>query len=160
MIEYKIEREKEEIYKKELCWYQRKVPFIVSGCTVPFIVYFLIIGFVVDKEALSYGFGWLAVSSLIFIKGVMNGNAIKRELSTIFDGFDEIYYSIELYYGVYCINNITKNYNGSFPSRDVKKVIVSKNIIIVNLAKNAYEFFPKRDDILKLFEQFIKPGKK
>ena len=56
MINYNISKKDLKTYIKEIGFSQSKIPFILSIISVPFAIYFMVIGVLVDSEALLFGY--------------------------------------------------------------------------------------------------------
>lgn len=161
MILYEYRREKVQIYAKEFSWCQLKKPLIVSICALLLSIYFLLVGYLYDREALRMGYEWLCLAIVVTISASIRSSRINKKIITeMFGDFEVLYCSIEQIGFVCLVKNITKNKELSFMQSEVKKVSFLDNIIVVKLTKRRVTFFPKIDSIEMLFEPFKKKRKK
>lgn len=160
MIPYELRQENEQIYAKEMRWYTLKNALIISTCALLLSVYFLLVGYIDDREALRYGYEWLCIAIAVTIVAILRSYVMTKKMITeIFVGFEVLHYSIEQIGSVCLVKNVTKNKDFSFLQNEVKKVSFLNNIIVVKLTKRRIIFFPKIDSIEMLFEPFNKKRK-
>ena len=55
-MKYNIYKKNKSAYLKELVFSQIKMPLLIGCVAIPFSIYFLTIGYVIDKEALLFGY--------------------------------------------------------------------------------------------------------
>ena len=146
MINYNISKKDLKTYIKEIGFSQSKIPFILSIISVPFAIYFMVIGVLVDSEALLFGYSLVFLTVFMTIVGIVNYYKLKKDIVNIFKSEEMIQYKLEFVEEQYTINN-TMNQQIAFKSTDIANVLCKKNTIIVKLKNRKIVFFPNIDEI-------------
>ena len=146
MINYNISKKDLKTYIKEIGFSQSKIPFILSIISVPFAIYFMGIGVLVDSEALLFGYSLAFLTVFMTIVGIVNYYKLKKDIVNIFKSEEMIQYKLEFVEEQYTINN-TMNQQIAFKSTDIANVLCKKNTIIVKLKNRKIVFFPNIDEI-------------
>ena len=161
MIQFKLMKKDEEIYKKEIGNLTGKIPFIISGCAAPFSIYCLIVGFLfTDKEVLRLGFESLVLTVIMLAVGIIIVLRIRKDISKAFADCNEIQFSMELIGGNCVVINSTKNKRGVITRQDVKKLFVLKNTAILKQKNSKMLFCPKSEEIIQFLSDWIADEKK
>ena len=146
MINYNISKKDLKTYIKEIGFSQSKIPFILSIISVAFAIYFMVIGVLVDSEALLFGYSLAFLTVFMTIVGIVNYYKLKKDIVNIFKSEEMIQYKLEFVEEQYTINN-TMNQQIAFKSTDIANVLCKKNTIIVKLKNRKIVFFPNIDEI-------------
>lgn len=147
MINYNINKKDMKIYIREVGFSQSKIPFVLTTISIPFTVYFMIIGFLVDSEALMFGYSLLFLSIFMTSVGVVNYSKLRRDIMNLFKDNEIIQYRFEFVQGQYTLYNVDTNEQVAYKSSDITKVVCKKNTIIVKLKDRKVVFFPNIDEI-------------
>ncbi|MBR2444280.1 MAG: hypothetical protein IKB27_02640 [Clostridia bacterium] len=147
MINYNINKKDMKIYIREVGFSQSKIPFVLATISIPFTVYFMIIGFLVDSEALMFGYSLLFLSIFMTSVGVVNYSKLRRDIMNLFKDNEIIQYRFEFVQGQYTLYNVDTNEQVAYKSSDITKVVCKKNTIIVKLKDRKVVFFPNIDEI-------------
>lgn len=105
-------------------------PFIIfSLITLPLSVYFLVIGYVVDPEALVLGVSTLMILSLSIIYIIITAIRVKSQLfksfkASIKNGISE--FNLTFVDDTYIINNISMGEEIKIKKQDIKKIEKTK----------------------------------
>ena len=136
MISYKFTQNELPMLAQRIGLTQAKTPFIISGISLPFALYFLIIGIFFDAEALRMGFPSLFISIFMFIVSmriylVYKSVFIKWFNNESIDGIIEC----KIYRDAtsFSIQNLLKGTKFVFKATDIYSIVYDKNIIVVKL---------------------------
>ena len=142
-------------YRNDVFWFLCKPLFITEIVCIPFIVYFLIVGFLSDEEALIYAFYILALFAIIFLIIIAQLFSTNKILISSFNEINQdgnIDFSIEFNDDEYLIENITLKTRNRLKKKDIKKLHFSKKTIIIKTELNQLLFFPKTKELEELFK--------
>ena len=131
-----------------------KPAIIISLIAFPMSVYFLVIGFVVDSEALVLGFSSLGIVAVSIINIIANATILKSRLSKLFkeimkNGISES--NITFVDDTYIINNINTGVETRIKKEEIKKIGKTKKIIMVITQTNAVLLLPNKVEIQEMF---------
>ena len=154
MINYSVEKENLSVRVKELALAQVKPLLILLPIALLLAVYFLIIGYLVDAEALSFAYPLIFLVVFICWMYFMTLYSYRKQVYKSFDeaSFDgKVNYSIEKtneFFEVTCLNNAKKFV---FSNSDISKISFQKHIIVVKMNSRKVIDFPNTAEISKLF---------
>ncbi len=148
-----MDREHLKIYTKEVSFSQSKIPFILSVIALPFAIYFMIIGYLVDAEALMFGYSSSFIVIFMLCVGISNYLKLKKDIANMFEKSDVIEYEFELIQDEYILYNITTDQKIYFKSQDIAGVFYKKNTIILKLKNRKIVFFPIIDSIRNILSR-------
>lgn len=159
MISYKFTQNELPLLAQRVGLTQAKTPFIISGISLPFTLYFLIIGIFFDAEALRMGFPTLFISIFMFIVSmrmylVFKSVFIKWFDNESIDGIIEC--KIEKDASSFSIKNLLKETKFVFKATDIYSITYDKNVIVVKLRtpnlKPKLIVFPNTQELKHLFK--------
>lgn len=154
MVNYSIERKHLKSRVEELTLFQSKFCLIAAAIALIPAIYFLVVGYMVDREALIFGYSFLfLIVAMCFICVVI----FCQFKSMIFQSFnavcldgkiDYVIEKTEETFEIKCINN---NKSFVFSIDDISGISFQKNIIIVKLNSQKIIDFPNVYEIRQLF---------
>lgn len=132
-----------------------KIPIIITAVFLPLGICFLIIGFIINKEMLIFGFAFLIYLILFSLVILICALIIKNNISKYFkknsvDGVIE--YQIDLQNDAYIIIDLTNNTKSVLKKCDIKKITILKHSILIKQINRSSSLFPKTDEIRELFQ--------
>ncbi len=154
-MKYAIYKKNKSAYLKELVFSQIKIPLLIGCVAIPFSIYFLTIGYVVDKEALLFGYPLAFIMLFMFIVVAMNYFKTKNDIIYIFGGNLKIEYNAEFVSNKCTIYDITNNKSHNFQKEDISKAYFKKYTIILKLKNKKIVFFPNQAELLNDIKKFI-----
>lgn len=148
----KFSSKKEDINEKaiKLTLFETKTTLILLLISFVFTIYFLLVGFLSDSEALIYGYSALVIFVILLIYLVRFYFLCKKSLIQKFNQItknDIINYSLDKndnYFKFICYEN---NQTLEFKKEDVKKIKIMKNLIILKLNSNEIIMLPNQKEI-------------
>ena len=160
MIKAEMKQKDLNLYLKELVWFSCKPLFIILFvCFVP-IIYFLLVGYLSDREALYYGYGILCLFLLSLFIIVRCYLFYKKNLKIIFSNTNSqgnIEYLISEENDEFIFENITNKTINRLKFNNIKLIQCYKTCIIIQTNLNQIIWFPKNNELMALFN--IKPRK-
>ena len=156
MVNY-VKREKElSMYCIESIKILCKPAIILSLIALPLSVYYLVVGYVVDSEALILGYSSLVIfaESIIYITVTairVKSRLLKSFKESIKNGMSE--FNITFVDDTYIINNISMGVETKIKKEEIKKIRKTKKIIMVKLQTNVVHLFPNKVEIREIFEK-------
>lgn len=156
MTYYKKNIKDLNVYLKEIVKHSCKPLFISILILIPLIIYFLLVGYLADDEALRYGYGLLAIIIMIMIYIIRVIFACKKNMKLYFKKANS---NGEIEYGIYLDNNefVIENFTNKTINRICKSEIIkiksTKRIIFIKLVDKSSVFFPKTDELVEFFNK-------
>jgi hypothetical protein len=141
-------------YLKEMLLALYKSLMIIELIFIPFIIYFFLVGFFVNKEAFLYGCSILGIFVINLLKILKMFILFKKNLKIYFKDINnkgEIEFSIYLEYEEYVIENITTKKTGRIKKDEIKFITKSKNCIFIKTTNEQIFFFPRTSALTDLF---------
>lgn len=132
------------------------VPTIVAIIMFAATPYFLIVGFLYDKEALSYGFTMLAACVIDFVMYILFSLKFKKQVESVFDecAIDGVIeYDLEKVNDKFYLNSDQCNRSMTFSQEDISYVRIIGKTIVVRLKDRTVLSFPKTDEIRALLKR-------
>lgn len=132
------------------------VPTIIAIIMFPMSIYFLIIGFLFDKEALSYGIIMLACFIFSSVMFVLFFQKYREQAKQIFDknAIDGVIdYELERVNDTFYISSVQCYLSATFSRADISYIRTIGKTIVVRLKDRRVLTFPKTDDIQALLKQ-------
>ncbi len=129
---------------------------IIAAIMFALSLYFLIVGFLSDKEALSYGFIMLAASIFIISLYVVFFLKFKKQAELFFDknSIDGVIdYELEKDNDRFTLRCVQSNSFTRFSKSDITYIRPIGKTIVVKLKDRRILPFPKTDDTLALLKQ-------
>ena len=154
MIKFKKQISDFNIYLKEMIWVLCKPLIIIEFIFLPFIIYFFLVGFLDDKEALIYGGCMLGIFAVLMLKILKTLILCKKNLKIYFNQTNsrgEIDFNIYLEDKEYVIENVTTQTSSRIKIDEIKVLTKSKNCIFLKTENNKLLFFPKTSSLVSLF---------
>lgn len=150
MNNYNLLKKDVKIYIKEVFNNWIKIPLIILLVSFPFTLYFMLIGYLVDKEALLYGYCLLTIVILMLSVIILRYYRVKKLINKYFNDYEEINLSLDNS-EKYTIYNITTNEKIIFIKSEVKGKFKNKNSIVLFLNNNKILLLPKNNEIENIF---------
>jgi len=140
---------------KELVWFQLKPVIVLGIISTLYTLYFMIIGFFFDSEALETGIPMCFITSILFLSIFAVTFKIRKQINEYYNkqkdkGMIEL--QISRNGDEFKWESLSKGSVIVFSKEDIVRRKIGKNFLIVKLKSNLIFDFPKQDDILKLFE--------
>ena len=156
MIYFKKNAKDIKIYLHECTWFLWK-PWIIFCivCIVP-ILYFTIVGIVVDRHMLSYAVGISLFCLIIIIMMLRVRSVYKKMLLEFFESANpdgSVDMSISVDGGEYVIENLTKKTVIRIKKNKIQMMRLLKNCIFIRMSLGEVLFFPKTDELVALFSK-------
>lgn len=156
MIYFKKNIKDLKMYLHELVWFSCKSVIIIDVICIPLILYFFLVGFLADKEALSYAYGILALFILFLIYIIRIILLYRKNLKMFFsivnvDG--DVESSIYLDNDDLVMENISGKTINRIKLSEIKSLTTTKNLIIAKTSLGQLLFFPKSKELVEFFEQ-------
>jgi len=133
---------------------QIKPQLIIGIISLIISIYFLLVGYWADNEALISGYSALFLSLFMFFICILTFYRYKRVIEDSFNensDNDEVHYKIEVLSQFYVLTILTTNKVIKFSENEIRKIHIMKNYVIVKLLSGIIMVYPKNEDILKLF---------
>lgn len=156
MIYFKKNIKDLKIYLHEMVWFSCKSIIILDVVCIPFILYFFLVGFLADKEALTYAFGILLlfiVLLLIIIRMILFYRKNLKMFFSIVNVDGDVESSIYLDNDELVMENISRKTINRIKLSEIKSLTTTKNIIFVKTSLRQSLFFPKTKELVEFFEQ-------
>ena len=155
MVKYKLTFKTIHDIHRDSFFHLIKIPVIIAAVFLPLGICFLIVGFVINKEMLTFGFAVLIYLILLGLIILIYALTIKNSISKYFkknsvDGIIE--YQIDLQNGAYIITDITNDTKSALKKCDIKKITILKHSILIKQINGSTSLFPKTDEIRELFQ--------
>lgn len=132
------------------------VPTIVAIIMFPLSIYFLVIGFLFDKDALSYGIIMLAYFIFSSVMFVLFFQKYRDQIKRLFDdnAIDGVIeYELEMLNDTFYISSVQCNLSSSFSRTDISYIRTIGKTIVVRLKDRRVLQFPRNDEICTFLKQ-------
>lgn len=132
------------------------VPTIVAIIMFPLSIYFLVIGFLFDKDALSYGIIMLVYFIFSSVMFVLFFQKHREQIKRLFDdnAIDGVIeYELEMLNDTFYISSVQCNLSSSFSRTDISYIRTIGKTIVVRLKDRRVLQFPRNDEICTLLKQ-------
>lgn len=152
----KIEKNKDNVktYMKDLFWAFCKIIFIIDIISFIYTCLFLIIGFLFSyKESIRSGFELLALTVMLAIIEVMIFFNINKNLKLLFKNSNIVEFLISKEDDDFIIENVTNKTQIRIKCKDIKKIKLTKKIIIIKTELNGTIWFPMNDELVDLLRK-------
>lgn len=156
MIYYKKNIKDLKMYLHEIVWFSCKPLIIIDVVCIPFILYFFLVGFLADKEALTYAFGILIIFIfvlLIIIRMILFYRKNLKMLFSIANVDGDVESSIYLDNDDLVMENISRKTINRIRLSEIKSLTITKNLIIAKTSLGQALLFPKSKELVEFFEQ-------
>lgn len=143
-------------YVVEYFLYFFKKIIVVEIICFPFLVYFFLIGILVDNEALIYAFSILIVFVVLFIRMTIGISQIKTSLNIYFRKADDdgnIYLTLSFSEDLFSIENLNNKNIINFKLIDISCIKISKKSIWIKLVTNQVIFLPKTKELIEFLKR-------
>ncbi len=154
-MNYKIDKKNKSKITIELVLTQIKAPLIIGCVAIPFAIYFLTIGYVVDKEALLFGYCLAFLVLFLFTVVALNYFNVRKDMKYMFGDNLTIEYKAEFLTDKCTIHDITNNKSLTFQKDDIFKAYLKKHTIILKLKNKKIVFFPNQIELLNELRKSI-----
>ena len=154
-MKYSIYKKNKSAYLKELVFNQIKIPLLIGCVAIPFSIYFLTIGYVIDKEALLFGYPLTFIVLFMFTVVAMNYFKTQKDIVYIFGDNLKIEYEVDFVYNKCTIYDISNNKSYNFQKENISKTYFKKHTIILKLKNKKIVFFPNQTELLNEIKKFI-----
>lgn len=154
MLKYSINASDLKIRIKEIGLSQIRHFLIIGGISAIFTIYFLVVGFLFDKEMLINGFSLLFISVFMVVIAVIVYNRYKQQAIEIFKKSavnGVVDYIVIKQNDVIQIDCVSTKRICSFNLRDIYKIYFMKNVIVVKLKSKKIVDLPNIPKIRELF---------
>lgn len=154
-MNYKIKKGDINTYINARVRFECDSKIIAMAICLPFIIYFGVIGIIVDDEALIFAYSLLFIFILLLIATLMNYYLIKKNTILSFKQIsknDEIEYKFSKkddLFELLCLNN-DKTFNFKFS--DIKIIKKYKKVIILLIDSKNKIVLPNVREIVELFD--------
>lgn len=155
MINFSHNENDKRIRTKEIVLSQIKPCLIIGIGSLLFTIYFLLIGYLFDSEALSLGYPLLFITIFMIAVSISTYYRYKKAIELNFSKTakdNAINYTIEKKGNCYKILCLENNKVVEFHKEDISKIYFMKNLIIVKLQSKKIIDFPNKKNILDLFK--------
>lgn len=155
MISFSHNENDKKVRIKEIVLSQIKPSLIIGIGSLLFTIYFLLIGYLFDSKALSFGYPLLFITVFMIVVSISTYYRYKKAIELNFskNAKDNIInYTIEKNGNCYKILCLENNKAVEFHKKDISKIYFMKNLIIVKLQSKNIIDFPNKKNILDLFK--------
>lgn len=155
MISFSHNENDKKVRIKEIVLSQIKPCLIIGIGSLIFTIYFLLIGYLFDSEALSFGYPLLFITVFMTVVSISTYYRYKKAIELNFSKTAKdnvINYTIEKNGNCYKILCLENNKAVEFYRKDIIKIYFMKNLIIVKLQSKKIIDFPNKKNILDLFK--------
>lgn len=155
MVNFSYNKNDKKIRIKEIVLSQIKPCLIIGMGSLLFTIYFLLIGYLFDSEALSFGYPLLFITVFMIVVSISTYYRYKKAIELDFSKTAKdniINYTIEKNGNCYKILCLENNKTVEFHKKDIRKIYFMKNLIIVKLQSKDIIDFPNKKNILDLFK--------
>lgn len=124
MIYYKKNKKNLTLYLNEITKLASKIPIILSAIFTPLAIFFLLVGYLNDKEALIFGYSSLMISVIAVFLILRIRFVLKRPLKKSFEDANEngdLEFTIELDADVLIVNCLNTGTISKQKKADIKK---------------------------------------
>lgn len=121
------------MYLHEIVWFSCKSIIIIDVVCIPLIIYFFLVGFLADIEALTYAFGILLIFITllsIIIRMILLYRKNLKMFFSIANGDGDVELSIYLDNDDWVIENISRKTINRIKLSEIKSLTTTKNLII------------------------------
>jgi|SRR5690554_1412485 len=157
MISFSYNENDIKIRIKEIVLSQIKPCLIIGIVSLPFTIYFLLIGYLIESEALLYGYSSLFITVFMIVVSILIYYRYKKAIELNFSKTAKdnvINYTIEQSGNCYKVLCLENNKAVEFHKEDISKIYFMKNLIIVKLRSKKIIDFPNKKNILDLFKWY------
>lgn len=119
---------------KEILFMRIKSFLILGGVSIIFTLYFVLIGFLEDKEAFKFGVPLLGITVLMICLVFSNSIKTKKDINKLFSKFnnkDLINFSFEKNENEFSVVCLENNERFNFYMQNVGKIVYTKNYIVL-----------------------------
>lgn len=154
MIEYSFDKTKNNLRINEIVLSQIKPCLIIALVFVPLAIYFILIGYLFDKELLINGYSSLFITIFMSIVSIVNYINIKKEINANLNisDKDDITYTVDKDGNKYKIECVDNKKSIEFTKQEIKKIYQTKHLIIIKLKSKKIIDLPKEKEIIELFK--------
>lgn len=154
MVRYNKNIKDKNKYLRELTWFSCKRIIILALIGFVFSTFFLLVGILDDREALSYGIGLFGLTMVLLLIVIRMIFYYKKNLDYFFknaDGGGNINCILEKENDQYVFVNITNKTIDRIDIKDIKSIVRKKNIIFIILKVGKTMFIPNTEELIELF---------
>ena len=155
MINFSHNESNKKIRIKEIVLSQIKPCLIIGISSLIFTIYFLLIGYLFNSEALIYGYSLLFITIFMIVVSISIYYRYKKTIEFTFNKLAKdnvINFTIEKSGNCYRVLCLENNKTVEFYGKDIRKIYFMKNLIIIKLKSKKIIDFPNKKNILDLFK--------
>ena len=155
MVEYSINKDEEKNIIRSLFMFMNFFQILISAFCFPLTIFFLMVGFLSDKEALRFAYPLLIIEVIMICIMIIRYFRIKNVISFKNKKYyknGELKFLLKRENDLFINECISNRVVRSFLKEDIKKIREYKKVIIIMTTSNAVYVFPNSNQVKSILE--------